>query len=257
MPDVWPLTGDEGADFWRDFRVLRPAATYSFEFTLRHMPRRGDGPVFDGILWGGMTNRGSVTRLVLYPDGSPDDVVEYLALNARQPELWRWTPATGLESIETTESLDPLIEGILFSPFDVAMPFLFWEDYVYQRSERVRGRGTHVFNLTPPDDEEGSRYPDIGLVSVAVDTQFDAMLRIQVHDTAGALARSMNMLNFRRADDRWIVRTMDLVDENSRDKTRFTITGAAFDIPLSATDFTPEALGGNRPVVEDAVFSRF
>lgn len=221
------------------------------------MPRRGEGPAFEGILWGGLTNRGAVTRIVLHPVGSPDEIVEYLALNAREPELWRWTPAGGLESIDAAESLDPLIEGVLFSPFDVAMPFLYWDDYEYRRSERVRGRGAHVFTVTPPIDGADLVYPDIGAVEVAVDSQFDAMLRIQVHSPDGDLARSMNMLNFRRAGERWIVRTMDLIDEESRDKTRFSITGAAFDIPLSASEFTPASLGGNRPVVDADAFTRF
>lgn len=257
VPDVWPLTEEESGEFWRNFRVLRPAATYSFEFTLRHMPRRGDGPEFKGILWGGLTNRGTVTRIVLHPVGSPDETVEYLAINAREPELWRWSPASGLEAIDGAESLDPLIQGVLFSPFDVAMPFLYWDDYDYLRSERVRGRSAHVFNLTPPLDGDDAVYPDIGVVEVAVDSQFNAMLQIEVHDPDGDHARSMNMLNFRRAGERWIVRTMDLVDEDSRDKTRFSITGAAFDIPLSAADFTPASLGGNRPVVEAEEFVRF
>lgn len=257
VPDVWPLQEGEREEFWQNFRELRPAATYSFEFELRHMPRRGDGPSFEGVLWGGVTNRGTVIRIVLRPEGKPDETVEYLILNAREPEMWRWTAEGGLEAIDSTDAFVPLMEGILFSPFDLAMPFLYWDDYQYLRSERVRGRGAHVFSLRPPTDEAAGNYPTIGYVEVAVDSQFDALLRVQVHQPDSALARSMNMLNFRRAGDHWIVRSMDLIDEQSRDKTRFTINAVAFDVPLSITDFEPRSLGGNRPVVDSDKVIRF
>jgi hypothetical protein len=54
--------------------------------------------------------------------------------------------------------------------------------------------------------------------------------------------RTMTVLDLKKVGDQWIVKSIDLRDERTRDKTRFRVTGVALDLDFSPALFDPEFL---------------
>ena len=52
---------------------------------------------------------------------------------------------------------------------------------------------------------------------------FNAILESEVLDEDGRTLRTMRVSRFRRVDDQWIVRQVDVTDEHTRDRTRFEV----------------------------------
>jgi len=52
----------------------------------------------------------------------------------------------------------------------------------------------------------------------------------------------ITVLDLKKVDDQWIVKTIEVRDEKTRDKTQFNITGAALDLDFSGGLFEPATL---------------
>jgi hypothetical protein len=57
--------------------------------------------------------------------------------------------------------------------------------------------------------------------------------------------KSMAVLDLKKVDGQWMVKTVDLRDETTRDKTQFVVIGAALGLDFSPVLFSPEALSRN------------
>ena len=105
----------------------------------------------------------------------------------------------------------------------------------------MRGRPSHVFLLYPPDDIAALR-PDLAGVRVYLDTQFGALVQSQLIGADERVLKTLSVLDLKKIDDQWMVKTIDLRDEVTRDKTQFVITGAALGLDFSAVLFEADSL---------------
>jgi hypothetical protein len=234
----------EGRKIIEDFRKQGIAGDYFLEFELRVLPRRGDTRVVTGgMLWGGRNASGPISRVEL-PAAADTPARRLLVQNGQQSSVWQTTGTNGAPAVAGTAALFTPLAGTGLTAFDLQMPFLFWDDYVFEGLAPVRGRPAHVFLLYPPDEIAAQR-PDLAGVRVYLDTQFGALVQAEQIGADERVLKSMAVLDLKKVDGQWMVKTVDLRDETTRDKTQFVVTGAALGLDFSPVLFSPEALSRN------------
>ncbi len=230
----------EGARIWREFRGLGIAGDYYLEFRLRVMPRRGEGFEVPGRLWATRNQVGPVQRVVLATAGAEQRL---LIQNGPAPALWLAAGDAAASLVAGTARTElPVIPGANISPFDLQMPFLYWEDFVFEGISRIRGRPAHTFLLYPPENHDGGDSELTG-VRVHLDTQFRALVQTELIGADGRAYRTMSVQELKKAGEQWVVKTIDWRDERTRNKTRLQITGIALDQDFSPVIFEPAQLG--------------
>ncbi len=230
----------EGARILRGFRSMGIAGDYFLEFKLRVMPRRGAEQEFKGRLWGSRGEQGPLSRISLSAEGGAER--RLLLQNGPAPSVWDWTAATArVEPLEISSLFAPIIPGTQLTVFDLQMPYLYWEDFVFEGVSKIRGRPAHTF-LLYPTPEFAAGYPGLSAVRVHLDTQFNALVQTELLDEKGQPYKSLSVLDLKKIDEQWMVKTIDLRDERSRDKTRFQVTGAALNLELAPVIFDAAAL---------------
>jgi hypothetical protein len=164
--------------------------------------------------------------------------------NGPQPAIWSWQAgAAGTRRLGLAEQFAPLAQTDL-TPFDLQMPFLFWSDFTFEGVARLRGRPAHRFLFLPPA-EVAAANPALTGVRVSLDSQFHALVETELIGEGGRVLKSVSLLELKKTQEQWIMKTIDLRDEATRNKTRFTFTGAALGLSLAPALFEPGALADN------------
>lgn len=231
----------------------------SFRFELRVMPRRGSERVFHGQLWSSQHAEGPVYRYEIWEPGRQQDgILRFLAQNGPNPMLWVFDTSEENCEVRKLEQADLFnrIKGTDFVPFDLQMPFLYWEDFAYEGLRRVRGRSSHVFLMYAPDELK-SAFPWIEGVRIFLDAEFNAVTSAELVDAEGEVLRSFGLVDLKRVGDEWIPKTLDYRDRRTGDRTRFSIRGAAMNLPEKNFEFKPEALAEPFPVLPRERFTFF
>ena len=231
---------EEGRRIITAFRQMGLAAgDFYLEFDLRILPRRGPERVQHGQMWGSRNDQGAVSRVVLKDETGGER--RLLVQNGPQPTIWSWqTGAAAAQRLGLAEQYLPLAETDL-TPFDLQMPFLFWADFTFEGVARLRGRPAHRFLFLPPP-EVAAAQPALTGVRVSLDTQFHAPVETELIGEGGRVLKTVSLLELKKTQDQWIVKTIDFRDETTRNKTRFTVTGAALGLAFAPALFEPAAL---------------
>ena len=240
---------EEGRRIIAAFRQMGLAAgDFYLEFDLHVLPRRGPERVQHGQIWGSRNDQGAVSRVVLKDETGGER--RLLVQNGPQPAIWSWqTGAATAQRLGLAEQFLPLAETDL-TPFDLQMPFLFWNDFTFEGVARLRGRPAHRFLFLPPPDVAAA-HPALTGVRVSLDTQFHALVDTELIGEGGRVLKSVSLLEVKKVQeqseskkgqDQWIVKTIDLRDETTRNKTRFAVTGAALGLNLAPALFDPATL---------------
>jgi hypothetical protein len=231
----------QGEERMAAFRNQRLEGDFVFLFTLEQIPRRGQGRVYNGSMWGSWNEKGPITRIRIEPsDSNGDDNlgVEAILQNGPQPLAWvRALPDGVFRQLQGAELFEPILKGLHYRWFDLQMPFLYWDDFDYHGSARVNGRPAHRFLLYPPNALD---LPESGFdrVQLALDSGYNALLRVDLLNVDQPVA-SLRVRRFREIRGQWIVREIDLVDERSRDRAQFSVQSAAVGVVLPSSVFDP------------------
>ncbi|MBX3751550.1 MAG: outer membrane lipoprotein-sorting protein [Opitutaceae bacterium] len=230
----------EGARILRSFRGMGVAGDFYLDFKLQVRPRRGAEREIPGRLWGGRNELGAVSRISLTDETGAER--RLLLQNGAAPAAWRWTAGQAeAATIALGDLFAPLVPETQISIFDLQMPYLYWEEFVFEGVSKIRGRPAHTFLLYPPADFLAA-YPGLSGVRVHLDTQFGALVQSELLDERGRVFRSLAVLDLKKVGEQWMVKSIDLRDERSRDKTRFLVTAAALNLDLAGTVFTAAGL---------------
>ena len=234
-----PPDQSEGRKLLADFRQLGLSGDYALDFTLRAMPRQGPEATVAGRLYGTRNDKGPVT-LVEFP-ADTKGARRVLVQNGPQPAVWT-VAADDTDSVAVgAAQLFAPLAGTELTAFDLQMPFLFWSDVVYEGVVRLRGRPAHQFLAYPPAAIAAVR-PGLTGVRFYLDTQFNAMVQAEQLGVDKRVTKTMSVLDLKRTQDQWIVRTIDLRDETTRNKTRFHVEAAALNLSLPPVVFQPAHL---------------
>ena len=239
------LDPEEGRAALEQMRRLGIAGDYFFEFQLRVMPRRGQEALIRGRLWGSRNAVGAITRVSLQLPAEADRPAKerrLLIQNGQRSAVWRWEEGGDVAMLGVSSLFEPLVPGADLTAFDLQMPFLFWEEFSYEGVARFRGRPAHVLVLRPPA-EFAAKYPTLSGVRVHLDTQFNALVQTELLTTGGAVMKTLSVIDLKKIEEQWIVKTIDVRDENTRNKTRFSVVAAALGLDFSKVVFEPGQLG--------------
>jgi len=246
MDRAAPGQGDqaEGARILSEFRQAGIAGDYWLSFELRVMPRKGAERTVTGSLYGTQGQGGPLTRITT-------GAGEWLIEAGLQPAAWSRAgdlaePASPGQALADT--------GI--SIFDLQMPFLYWQDFTYEGQARVRGRPTYSFVLRPPAGQ-ALPMPELTGVRVLIDTQFQAMVQAEILGSGGVALKSISLLDLKKVGEQWLVKTVDVRDHRTRDKTRFTVRAAALGLNWPRGIFSPSGLTNPVPPVPGDKVVRF
>jgi hypothetical protein len=242
-PPLKPVGKVDPAEVRQALEQLRQqgiAGDCYLEFQLRVMPRRGDERLLNGKLWLSRNASGSLTRVSLQPDRDQPER-RLLVQSGAQSAAWRWEAGKSVELVGVASLFEPLVPNTELTAFDLQMPFVWWKDFNYEGLTRFRGRPAHVMLMRPPT-EFAAKYPALRGVRVHLDTQYNALVQTELIGADGAVTKTFSLVDLKKIDDQWIPKSFDLRDEQTRNKTRLSVTGAALNLDFSKTLFEPARL---------------
>lgn len=238
--ELKPLATEEVGSFLDAFRHNTVQSNYSLRFSLKKIPRRGPSVYYYGTLWGILTDAGPLTRIRIWKEDN-SETVEFLLQNGPEPRAWiSQDNQTALEMTEST-LLKPILDDLEYSAFDFLMPFLYWKDITYEGTKRIKSRKAHVFLL-----KEATALP----VRLFIDASYKSLLKVEILNAGGNPLKTFKINDFKKIDNEWIVKSIDLVSEQTHNKTRFEITEAAFNLNISPHYLSPECLGDEAPLID-------
>ncbi|AOS45991.1 hypothetical protein Verru16b_03082 [Lacunisphaera limnophila] len=239
-----PADQAEGARILGEFRQAGIAGDYWLAFELRVMPRHGAERTVLGALLGTRGPGGPLSRLTA-GDGL------WLIASGPMPDAWTLENGT---AVATSPAQG--LAGTGLTVFDLQMPFLYWKDFTYEGQARVRGRPTDSFILRPPAGLPVP-VPELTGVRVLIDTQFQAMVQAELLGAKAEVLKSIALLDLKKVGEQWLVKSIDVRDHRTRDKTRFTVRAAALDLTWPDALFTPQGLTTQPPGVPADQVVRF
>ena len=242
------IDAEEGAQRLDAFRRQRLEGDFCFEFELAHKPRRGRTIPYAGIMWGSWNESGPITRFRVSSarpkDGESVDSsqeVELIIQNGVTPQAWiRRNGGSDFEMIEGEALFEPIMPGLLYSPFDLQMPFVYWKDFTYEGPTLVGvTRVAQQFLMQPPATS-ASAERGISGVRVGLDDTYNALWRIEVVNAESEVASRFAVESFKKIQEQYIVKRITLTDYTSRDRTTFEVKAASVGISLNHNLFCPE-----------------
>ncbi len=257
-----PIKEAEGDVRMTAFRNQRMAGDYCFRFQLIQKPRRGRNVYYYGTMWGSWNKQGPVSRILFNPrpsssgtvDSGSVSPIEMIVQSGVKPSVWlRKNQDMVFERVQGEDVFKPIIDGVLFRPFDLQMPFVYWNNYKYEGPARLGNVGhVQLFKMYPP---QGSAVVSKGIKSVriALDDTYDALRRVEIFGAEGKAISGLETRSFRKVQGQWIVKDVSLKDYRTRDRANFLVKAAAIGIDLNASVFNPESLDVV-PLLEETKF---
>lgn len=230
------------AAYFGDHEKAAYHRAYLYRFQFIHYPRNKSAEVKNGLL-SGPYPESPISRVDIV-DTSIDQVprISYLLIrNLKDSKVWHWqSDFKEISQIKAENWQNSWIKGINHSPFDLLMPFVNWP-FKYQKSGRVCGRRSHLFTFTFPSTRNIDK-TNPQSIRLALDDTYDAPLRIEHFDGGILPSRIVSLQSLKKVNDRWIVKSVDVKERDSKSRTRFEIQGVAHDLDLSASIFTSHGL---------------
>ena len=224
------------------FRQLWVLGDMSLKYSLKYIPRRGERREINGTLWSSNSQLGPVSLIQLH-SGSNQEL--YLR-NGPFAIVSRKDGGSGLwQEVDALDWFHPIDEGVTVAPFDLMMPFIYWEDWEYMGVTKKGSRVAHAFLMLAPSQLTGNSLSLYGVI-VYLDEDFNALIRADYISEEDVILRSIRLLDLKKIDGVWLPKTIDVLDEITRNKTRLIIKEAAVN-----RDFSDNAL--SRGEIPDSV----
>jgi hypothetical protein len=240
-PELAQLSKPDAAEarhIIEQFQHMGLAGQHYLEFQLRVLPRRGPDRILEGKLWGGRNQRGDIWRVTLRDSAGQER--RLLLQNGTNAAAWSFANGR-IEQLGAGALFEPLFPGVEISPFDLQMPFFYWPDFTLEKVERLRGRPTHVFLFRPPAAVATQNHQVTG-VRAYLDTQFDAPVQTELIGRDNRVLKTLSLVDLKRVNGQPLVKTVDVRNEVTRDKTRFQVTGVALKQDFLPGIFEPATL---------------
>jgi hypothetical protein len=91
------------------------------------------------------------------------------------------------------------------------------------------------------------QHPEVSLVRAFLDTQFNALMQAERIGANGQVLTTFALGELKKIGEQWMLKSVDLRNETSRDKTRFVVTAAALNLEFSPALFEPGRLSDEVP----------
>jgi hypothetical protein len=240
----------KGLEILQSFRSSGLAGDYFLKFSLKTFGSDREKRQVAGVLYGSRNGNGPVSLVEIGEPSESGRSVRYLIQNGPQPFVWRADEGDEIPVLLTGDVLSQTLFDTDVTPFDLQLPYLFWEDFAYEGLVRFRGRPTNVFLLFPPE-REGGLYPGITGVRLYLDSQFNAMMQAEILNEALEVGKEINLLKIKKIDGEWMARTID-VRMPGGVKTRFRIESASMSCSWDPSMFEPVKLLQELPQLDES-----
>lgn len=238
---VRDLAPEEATARWSEFLRSRPAKDYVFAFELEHLPRTSESTIYTGVILGKyLSSKNFLLRVDISKKDDSQNFKKFVIANRNGVQNVIVYDGKNFKFLTNEdEFLTPLLEGLIYTPFDLLMPFKSWE-CKYAGAGRV-GRAVHFYDLLAPENFSKEK-ANLSKVRVALSREFNAPFETQYFDKVGEISKVVNLDSVKKIDDNWIVKKIEIVDKKSKDKDRITIIDAKFFDSLESEFFTKDAL---------------
>ncbi len=242
---------DEAQETLERFRRQHIQGTFALGIHLGPLGKTS-GLSYEGLFLGTWKKEGLCARLALYPIGSPEKTYSFLAQQGKKAALWSALQPDPPLPILPKDWLKPLLPKLPYTAYDLLMPFIDWEGR-YEKSERLNGRIAHRFRMTPPKDLQEA-CPNMGYVILDIDSGFFTLLKAELFNQQAELERSLKVGSFKKVDEQWMVKTIELSDHKQKTKAKLSLQKAALDLFLPSSVWEPQALEKPIPRIPDKAF---
>jgi len=132
------------------------------------------------------------------------------------------------------------IQGTDISWTDLTLSFLWWKDGTVVGTDTVRGRLCYLLDIPAPPDRKGTAAhngPDgphakrrYSRVLLWIDQQLHMLLRAEGYDSNGELVRGLWVKSFKKINERWMIKDMEIQGGRAYRRTRLRIREVSVDI---------------------------
>ena len=235
-----------------EFRSYRMPGDFCMKFEITHYLRKSDDTEScAGTLYGTWEGGVPVLRMELVQGGASRS---YLLRGGKTPELWTLDEENRPVRMDKN-STEPFFKNLIFTPFELQTPFVYWENAQYERTRRFRGRPVHFFKMTPPESFSAEN-PDVGFVRIGFDRVYNALVSAEIFDTSGKLKKTFSLSRVQKVREQYTIRELELRDDITRDKDEFVVTAAALNLRFPPAVFDPASLSKPAPVVPARCFEQ-
>ncbi len=257
---VVPLQQDDARQKWQNFKSSR-TADCCMDFTIEHAPRRGESVEYAGTLFNLNDGATTLTRILVEKAGNGGGAsaasrpaADILLINSPGgAQVWKFDGNKAVR-LPKSEWLSPIMDGLIYSPFDLLVPYKSWEAK-YAGPGRI-GQAVHFFDLQAPEDFNlpgGEPDVKVGKVRVALTREFDTPAAAEVYSNFGRLLKTLTLASAKKIDGVWLAAKLELRDDITRSKDILRFTAAKMRAALPKGIFSPESLGKRpeKPLLEE------
>lgn len=241
-PTLDQLTVEQGQAFLAGFRNSRLAGDLCLRFEIIHKPRKGESsPPVQGTLWAASREDTQLLRGEI-KDAQGKPALAFLTVkSARGNRVWVSRQGAPAQATDDKSPLIPLSAGLILTPFDLQLPFTHWPATAYLSTEKRR-RPVHVFDALNQPGHEPAK------VNFAVDHAYGVLIQATCYDAQGKKTRTMQVEEFSKVGDQWMLAACGVLDEVSRDADLLRVTEAALGERFAPTTFDATTLAAPAPL---------
>ena len=137
---------------------------------------------------------------------------------AGQPARFEYSTGSPLAPAALPDLFKPLQETDV-SWMDLTLSFLWWTGGQTLRTETLRGQNCFVVDVQAPADEKGQ----YATVRLWLDEKLHMILQAEGYDAAGQIVRRLFIKSFKKVDDRWMIKDMDMQGLPSDHRTNLRV----------------------------------
>ncbi len=222
-----------------------PGGDFCLKFNLTHYLKHSDVEThYTGVAWCTWSGQGAVTRFRVMATPTDKSVQpaawEWLLINGPTPHIWVLAPGDAVaHELPPEKWREPMFAGMIYTPFDLLMPFLYWPNTYGGTQRTTMGSGVDLYSMQAPEKEKANGVASVKLTIVRDPT---ALQRAEQLDAKGVIVRRFDLNEFAKVQDEWMVKSADLMNMATRDYDRFLVTRAAMKLKLAAAIFDPAKL---------------
>lgn len=236
---------EEGKLRLNAFRQMWLEGDFSLKYSLQYIPRRGKRQEIEGTLWGTNSPNGPISLIEIHTKPETQLFLKngpFASVSERETSHDDW------EEVTTEEWFEPVDESVTITPFDLMMPFVYWNEWSYEGVTKVRGRVAHAFLMVAPGSLDSNPL-DLHGVVVFLDESFNALLKADYVTEDDVILKSFRLLDLKKVDGVWLPKTVDFLNEETRNKTRLIVREAAMNRDFSELPFSQGVLSGSVPEI--------
>jgi len=247
-PGLDQLTPEQGLAFLAGFRHSRLNGNLCLRFEVVHKPRKGESfAAIRGTLWAASHGTDQLLRGEI-KDAQGKPALAFITVkSANGSRVWVSRRGAPAQELDDKAPLIPLADGLILTPFDLQLPFTHWPATAYLTTEKRR-RPVHTFDALNQIGHEPAK------VNYAIDHVYGVLIQATCFDANGKKTRTLQVEEFSKVDEQWMLATCSLLDETTRDADLLRITEAALGENFAPQTFEPATLA--QPASQPANFKK-